>query len=401
MFYFAQTVFKKGVIRGLALILALMIWIGALIGAGASPAAAGRLEEYQHRSKALDERIKAKQAEVNQLKKKADSALDALNQTDQAIAAERKKLQRFQQALDRVRADMKKNRSRQAALQADIKGLKADLGKRLAALYKLHRLGRIHLLASAGSIHDYFQRKRFLETILAHDRQLLARLGEKQAQLETTLAELEKQRQKQTELKEKYQAQVRTLAARRTDRQKLLAKIRKEKSLTISAIRSLKAAAKALDQKIAALQKGSGFSAPGKKSFAGNKGLLNMPVQGKIMGFFGPYKNPRYNVQNFRSGIDIQAERGQVVRAVLAGKVIFADWFKGYGNMLIVDHGHHYCTVYAHAEELRKTVGERVQAGEIIATVGDTGSMIGPGLHFEVRHHGKALNPMKWLKKDS
>jgi septal ring factor EnvC (AmiA/AmiB activator) len=104
-------------------------------------------------------------------------------------------------------------------------------------------------------------------------------------------------------------------------------------------------------------------------------------------------------VQNFQKGIDIKAGKGQPVRAVRMGKVIFSGWFKGYGNMMIIDHGDHYHTLYAHAEELFKAKGEYVEAGEVIATVGDTGSMKGPGLHFEIRHHGKAVNPMKWIKK--
>jgi septal ring factor EnvC (AmiA/AmiB activator) len=102
---------------------------------------------------------------------------------------------------------------------------------------------------------------------------------------------------------------------------------------------------------------------------------------------------------NFQSGIDIQAEKGAPVHAVCSGQVIYSSWFKGYGNMIIIDHGDHYYTLYAHLEELFKTNGDIVQAGEVIATVGDSGSMSGPGLHFEVRHHGKPVDPEKWLKK--
>jgi septal ring factor EnvC (AmiA/AmiB activator) len=101
---------------------------------------------------------------------------------------------------------------------------------------------------------------------------------------------------------------------------------------------------------------------------------------------------------NFRSGIDIKSERGEPVQAVFAGKVLFADWFKGYGNMLIIDHGNSYCTLYANVEELFKQKGDAVESGEVIATVGDSGSLSGPGLYFEVRHHGKPEDPQLWLK---
>ncbi|MGW8301224.1 MAG: murein hydrolase activator EnvC family protein, partial [Desulfobacterales bacterium] len=123
-----------------------------------------------------------------------------------------------------------------------------------------------------------------------------------------------------------------------------------------------------------------------------------MPVKGKIVSLFGKFKNTRYQVLNFRSGIEIQTERGEPITAVYSGKILYADWFKGYGNMIIIDHGENYYTVYAHIEEAFKSTGDDVEAGEVIATVGDTGSITGPKLYFEVRHHGKPLDPMQWLE---
>ena len=124
-----------------------------------------------------------------------------------------------------------------------------------------------------------------------------------------------------------------------------------------------------------------------------------MPVKGKIISFYGPYQNTKFNVVNFRSGIEIKADRGEPIRTVCDGQIIYADWFKGYGNMIIINHGDNYYTVYAHAEELFMSKGDTVEMGEVVATVGDSGSMIGPSLHFEVRHHGKPVDPLQWIKK--
>jgi len=134
-------------------------------------------------------------------------------------------------------------------------------------------------------------------------------------------------------------------------------------------------------------------------SFSAYKGLLIMPVDGKIINLFGPYKNPKYDIINFRNGVDIKADHGEPIRSVFKGKVIYSNWFKGYGNMIIIDHGNSYYTVYAHMEETFKSKGDDVVAGEVIATVGDTGSMMGAKLYFEVRHHGKPMNPLQWLQK--
>ena len=124
-----------------------------------------------------------------------------------------------------------------------------------------------------------------------------------------------------------------------------------------------------------------------------------MPVKGKIVFRFGPHKNTKLNVVNFQSGIQIKADRGEPIRAVFDGQILYADWFKGYGNMIIIDHGENYYTVYAHAEELFASKGDTIDMGDAVATVGDSGSMIGPSLHFEVRHHGKPVDPLKWIKK--
>ena len=123
-----------------------------------------------------------------------------------------------------------------------------------------------------------------------------------------------------------------------------------------------------------------------------------MPVKGKIISLYGAYKNRKYHITNFRSGIEIKADRGTPVRSIFGGRVIYAGWFKGYGNMIIIDHGANFYSVYAHLEELFASKGDMVNSGQVIATVGDSGSLTGPRLYFEIRHHGKPENPLQWIK---
>jgi len=124
-----------------------------------------------------------------------------------------------------------------------------------------------------------------------------------------------------------------------------------------------------------------------------------MPVKGKIISKFGTARNRDFPSFTFRSGIDIKANRGEPVRSVFKGRIIFAQWLKGYGNIIIIDHGDNYYTLYAHVDEISKKKGSLIDRGDVIATAGDTGSMKGTCLHFEVRFHGKPVNPVKWLKK--
>ncbi len=135
------------------------------------------------------------------------------------------------------------------------------------------------------------------------------------------------------------------------------------------------------------------------KDFFAFKGVLAMPAKGSIISRYGPAKNDDEGTFIFQNGIDIKVDRGEPIRSVFSGKILYAEWLKGYGNLIIINHGNSYYTLYAHVEEFFKKKGELVAASEVIATAGDTGSIKGPCLHFEIRHHGKSLNPLKWLKK--
>ncbi|MCK5138313.1 MAG: peptidoglycan DD-metalloendopeptidase family protein, partial [Thermodesulfovibrionia bacterium] len=136
------------------------------------------------------------------------------------------------------------------------------------------------------------------------------------------------------------------------------------------------------------------------KRFEALKGKLLFPLSGKIISFYGNHTDPQLNTVIFQKGIEISAKQGQEVRAIYEGTVLYADWFKGYGNIIIIDHGGSYYSLSAHVSKLFKSVGERVEAGEVIALAGDTGSLKGNCLYFELRHHGKPLNPLKWLQNN-
>jgi septal ring factor EnvC (AmiA/AmiB activator) len=275
--------------------------------------------------------------------------------------------------------------------------------QRIVALYKLNQLGKFNLLASTDSIYDLFHRKIALEKILHQDEIVFEMLQKNQNELSLVRRNLDAQKKKKNALEKRLNAQIQELTQKRQKRAQLLNKIRSKKALTLAAIKSLKRSAEALDTTFSDFKKENPKKHPYADSsphaFTDLKGLLIMPVNGKIVELFGAYTNTEFNLVNFRSGINIRAERGEPILAVYKGRTLYASWFKGYGNMVIIDHGDHYYTLYAHAEEIFKKKGDPVEAGEVIATVGDTGSMAKPGLHFEVRYHGKPIDPAPWINK--
>jgi len=260
----------------------------------------------------------------------------------------------------------------------------------------------MHILASAESINDLFHRKASIEKILTYDETIWKKLVKNRSELRELLDSMNARKTKKLCLETDLKKQIDIKSRENAKRSKLIEDIRGKKSLALAAIKSLRRTATDLDQTIKSLGSEYNRTKQAKyipqKTFTTLKGLLNMPVKGKIITTFGSYTNKKCNVANFRSGVDIKADRGEPICSVFDGKVLFSNWFKGYGNMIIVNHGNHYYTVYAHAEELFKVKGDHVEAGEVIATVGDTGSMIGPALYFEVRHHGKPVNPLDWLR---
>ena len=131
--------------------------------------------------------------------------------------------------------------------------------------------------------------------------------------------------------------------------------------------------------------------------FAALRGKLPHPADGPTEVGFGKVVNPRFNTVTIQKGIDVRAPLGAAVRAVAPGRVVHAGWFKGYGNLVIVDHGDGYHTLVAHLQSMSTAMGEEVEAGAPLGTVGETASLKGPYLYFEIREHGRSVDPGQWL----
>ena len=375
--------------------------------------AAGQILEAQDRSSQIDEikkksedinrKIENRKAKIQKFANKESNIIYRLNQADRILNQSRKGVSALERKISRIEKKIAETTQSSDNLMQQITVNEQYVASRMVALYKLRWLGTFHVLASADSLHELLQRKTAIERILTYDQKVIQELTVNRMDLKTVQSKLEAQRDTKRRRVAEYQKQIEQMAIERRKRTKLLDHVRKEKSTHLAAIESLIKAATNLDEKMKNLSAKSNAKAPqdfaASQPFRTYKGLLKMPVKGKIVSLFGKFKNTQYNVSNFRSGIEIQTERGEPIQAVYAGKILYADWFKGYGNMIIIDHGDNYYTVYAHIEETFKTAGDLVEIGEVMATVGDTGSITGSKLYFEVRHHGKPLNPMQWLER--
>ncbi|HEY5595060.1 MAG TPA: peptidoglycan DD-metalloendopeptidase family protein, partial [Nitrospiria bacterium] len=186
---------------------------------------------------------------------------------------------------------------------------------------------------------------------------------------------------------------------RKKDR--MLASIRNEKATSERAIQELEDSAaklKGLIRKLEA-ERAARREKETSAGFSLQRGHLEWPTQGRVVTRFGRQKHPQFDADVYRKGIEIQAGPGSPIRSVYGGSVVYADWFRGYGLLVIIDHGKNYFTLYAHAAKLLVSAGDRVTGRQVIGEIGDTGLTSDNSLYFEIRHGTDPLNPMSWLRR--
>ncbi len=381
-----------------------------LVAVSGTPAAGGtetqdELKNSGPSAETINEQLRQAQSDLDTISRKEKAVLDEFNAGEEALNRGRQQVRVAESGLAELNTRIAEIETRSRDLEDELRTGEAYAAKRVTALYKLNWVGKIHLLATADSFFDFIHRRSSLHRILSQDETFLETLHNDKIALESLLTQLNTKKAEKRSLELTLKDRVARLSTRQNRRKTLLAKIRSEKKLELAALEALRQAALDLDATVERIEPSvRKVELPKQdqsedKPFDAYKGLLSWPVKGKILSFFGPHRNKKYAVTNFQSGVNIQAERGEPIRCVADGYTIFSSWFKGFGNMMIIDHGNHYYTVYAHLEEVFKVKGDRVEKNEVIATVGDSGSMMGPALHFEVRHHGKPIDPMQWIRK--
>ncbi|MCK5514186.1 MAG: peptidoglycan DD-metalloendopeptidase family protein, partial [Deltaproteobacteria bacterium] len=326
------------------------------------------------------------------------------NIIDKKLSKNRDELSLLNRKSKNLKKEMLTTNTQLKQINQDIYQRKKLFNKRIVALYKYQRSGGIlRTIFSSHSYLDLSQRTKFIGMILNHDIQIIHQFLEKVSltkEKKTTLHENQKSMDKVKARILKKKSQINN---QKQEKSALLKKIRNEKNTYQTAVKELEKSSRKLQSLIDRLEKeltmGKGHFVPEEgKGFATLKGKLLFPVSGKIISRYGNQVDSQLNTVTFQKGIEISTARGKEIKAIYEGKVLYADWFKGYGNIIIIDHGDSYYSLSAHLSKILKGVGDRVEAGEVIALSGDTGSLKGPSLYFELRHHGKPLNPLHWLR---
>lgn len=299
----------------------------------------------------------------------------------------------------KLESDVKAQRQLVAEKKNSIRHIGRRLEKRLVALYKEGEIGPLKILFSADSPTELVQQYHYLTRIVEFDRDLLEefRLAVKSQNLE--LAELERLTKQKSLLLDKEKQQRRIADDGRRLQSRLLAQVKREKGQLEIELSGLKEKAKRLQGLITRLQqdKVTPTVVPsGSLSFDSGKGTLGWPVKGQVLIDFGTQKDKSLGTYYESNGIEISVVAGTSIQAVANGKVVFADWFNGYGNLMILSHPGGFHTLYAQADRLEKSLGEQVVAGDILGKSGLGGR---DSIYFEIRQNGSPVNPLTWLQR--
>jgi len=380
----------------------LLSFLCALTMAGT--AYAGQQEELDN----LRKRIAAMQREMDNTSESRGEAADALRESERAISDSNRRLAELtgqQREADRKLAELQ---AQQRQLGNNLEEQQALLGQLLYQQYVNGKQEYLGLLLSNRDPDQVARDLRYYQYIARDRAAWLTALRGNLAAVQAVSLATRKQRAELESLRAEQTAQKKTLEREQRARKTMLGKISLQLRKQRREISRLQRNENRLAQLVANLTRmlakpksGSLFrndDLPDNR-FDGDpfdrlKGKLTLPVRGEVTNRFG---TPRPDSTVLWKGLFLRTSSGQAVKAIAAGRVVFADWLRGFGNLLIVDHGKGYMSLYGNNETLYKQVGDVLRGGDTVASVGNSGGNEESGLYFELRHESKPLDPVRWL----
>jgi septal ring factor EnvC (AmiA/AmiB activator) len=353
----------------------------------------------------IKQEMQEKKKELKRTKRKEHSVLVDLDKIDRDIqagsaelASQRRLLRNAEEALQGIEAS-------NSRITRELTGLKRLYGRRLRALYKMHRSGSAVIIAVENPGIAVKQAK-YLGLIAEHDRVIIQEYRSALDSLALRQNEITQKKEEILGRQRGIEIKKAELETKRRQKAVILASVRQKKGIyeeTLHELEESSAGLWAMIKKEEAERRSAITAhAPDEresKTSGSEKGRLPWPVEGHVLTHFGMQRHPRFGTTVFRRGIEIEAREGQPVRAVSDGEVVYADWYKGYGKLMILDHGNGFYTLYGNLSQLDLNKGALVTKGQIIGLAGETGSLKGAKLYFEIRRNGEAEDPLTMLTK--
>jgi septal ring factor EnvC (AmiA/AmiB activator) len=343
--------------------------------------------------KALRGRIDAVARELERREAATREARDALRDSERAISNANRALARLGAEARQVRAEAGRITERRQSLQVQISRREAAIERMLVAWSAAGAPDALRVMLSGDDPADFGRRLHYLGVISRAAAALIAEQRAALAELERLGDEAKARAARLQAIEQASRADRDKVLAERRERQRVLKTLGADIRKNRREIQVLRADEARLARLVEALARAAASAASGP--FSALRGKLRLPVRGELIGRYGA---PRGAAGMVAKGVFIRTAEGQPVRAIAGGQVVYADWMRGFGNLLIVDHGESYLSIYANNETLLKEPGDPVAPGEPIATTGSSGGNEETGLYFEMRHLGRAFDPLSWVK---
>jgi septal ring factor EnvC (AmiA/AmiB activator) len=360
----------------------------------------------QSQQKQLDElrqKIARLQEQIAAQEKSETSTLEFLRTVDEQIDLTHRLVGQLRKQEREKRAKIESMEQARQRTQGELERLKQLAAERAVLFYKYGRLQDVEILLTARSLNQMLLWAKYHQQLTDNDRRILAGISKKRTEIseQKSLLTAELQAQQRT-LSEKQKEEA-ALKKRRTQRQDLLKKARKDKSFYQMQLAETQRAIDRIKQLIASAEAKTSRRETARAADNSNydrlvRKSMPWPVEGRVVTHYGSYRHPMLNTVTSNLGIDIAAPVGTPVRSVASGRVTAITWQRGYGNLMIISHADGYYTVYSHLADIGVALNDEVAAAQTIGAVGETGSLQGPTLHFQVWQREGALNPEEWLR---
>jgi murein DD-endopeptidase MepM/ murein hydrolase activator NlpD len=345
----------------------------------------------QQRQQVQQQRQQVEQ-QRDQLKKLESSAQKDLSGLQKRLKSTESNLQAQEVALEQSTIALKSLEQALVKAEASYRQQQTVMVTRLQFLQRQRDRQGLSLLLKSSNLNDLLDKRYRLKKIFESDRQSLATLKTQATNLNAQRLQVETKKNEISLIMQQLLAQKNEVKAQSTYQKEFIQHLKTNREALESAIAQLERDSASITQIIR--QRSIGDS---RGIIITGRGVLAIPVEAPITSEFGYRTHPILGYQRFHGGIDFGADTGTTIRAAAAGVVIVAEWYGGYGNTVIVDHGGGITTLYGHAERFYVAAGATVQKGQPIAAVGSTGLSTGPHLHFEVRQNGEPIDPAPYL----
>jgi septal ring factor EnvC (AmiA/AmiB activator) len=301
--------------------------------------------------------------------------------------------------LERTNRELSSLNKSIAELEAKLDEEKQSIEKILITTYKFGKFNFLQFMLKAENVGTLISENKNLTILAQYQEKIISNYMETLDKLETAEKELQTKKKEASHLIRNAEKKRKELQAQERKNRVLINEIKKNKNLHLQTLEELKVRAQQLLILIEKLLKEEISLPINLIPLYEKKGKLPWPIEGKVISKFGLQRHPQFKTTTMNNGIEISPRKNYViVRSIHPGKVVYSDYFQGYGNLIIIDHGMSYYSLYGHCSEMLVKKGDLVKAEQPIALVGDIGSFEGDSVYFEIRFKTKPLNPLQWLK---